>query len=146
VHNGATSYHLRQLADVGLVREDAGLAKGRERWWRAAHDVSSWRETDFAGDKDATAAAYWLLRYQLNRLVDHTEGWLTRAADAPPAWQAAAEMSDYLVTLSPAQLTELTGELDAVLEKHRRAAAGQPAADAEQVLVYLLAFPRGGRP
>ncbi|WP_035738627.1 ArsR/SmtB family transcription factor [Glycomyces arizonensis] len=30
---GTTSYHLRVLADAGLVREIPERAKGRERWW-----------------------------------------------------------------------------------------------------------------
>ena len=41
-NTGATSYHLRQLAEVGLVAEDPDLGTGRQRWWRARHDVSSW--------------------------------------------------------------------------------------------------------
>jgi DNA-binding transcriptional ArsR family regulator len=33
---GLTSYHLRELARFGLVEEVPELARGRERWWRAA--------------------------------------------------------------------------------------------------------------
>jgi DNA-binding transcriptional ArsR family regulator len=32
---GTTSYHLRQLAEAGLITEAPECAKGRERWWRA---------------------------------------------------------------------------------------------------------------
>lgn len=36
-HNtGTTSYHLRQLAQAGLITEIPERAKGRERWWRTA--------------------------------------------------------------------------------------------------------------
>src|SRR5688572_10834361 len=31
--SGATSYHLRQLARHGFVREVEGRGTGRERWW-----------------------------------------------------------------------------------------------------------------
>ena len=34
-NTGATSYHLRQLAEVGLVAEDVDRGTGRQRWWRA---------------------------------------------------------------------------------------------------------------
>src|SRR4051812_49756154 len=33
-NTGATSYHLRKLASVGLVEETEG-GRGKERWWRA---------------------------------------------------------------------------------------------------------------
>ncbi|HWH01466.1 MAG TPA: helix-turn-helix domain-containing protein, partial [Pilimelia sp.] len=36
-NTGAASYHLRQLAGAGLVAEETGRGRGRERWWRAAH-------------------------------------------------------------------------------------------------------------
>jgi DNA-binding transcriptional ArsR family regulator len=35
--SGTTSWHLRQLADAGLVEEDSHRGNRRERWWRAAH-------------------------------------------------------------------------------------------------------------
>lgn len=33
-NTGTTSYHLRVLADAGVIEEVPGLANGRERWWR----------------------------------------------------------------------------------------------------------------
>src|ERR687887_279452 len=35
LNTGATSYHLRELADHGFVEEVPEQAHGRERWWRA---------------------------------------------------------------------------------------------------------------
>ena len=32
--SGATSYHLRVLADAGVIEEDDTRGNGRERWWR----------------------------------------------------------------------------------------------------------------
>ncbi|WP_084533117.1 winged helix-turn-helix domain-containing protein [Nocardia fusca] len=34
-NTGATSYHLRQLAQHGFIEEAPELAKGNERWWRS---------------------------------------------------------------------------------------------------------------
>src|SRR6478609_3575831 len=53
-NTGATSYHLRKLASVGLV-EETGQGRGRERWWRAATEMHAWTERDVAGDPDAEA-------------------------------------------------------------------------------------------
>ncbi len=33
-NTGTTSYHLRVLADAGIIEEVPGRANGRERWWR----------------------------------------------------------------------------------------------------------------
>jgi predicted ArsR family transcriptional regulator len=35
LNTGATSYHLRELADHGFVEEVPERGRGRERWWRA---------------------------------------------------------------------------------------------------------------
>jgi DNA-binding transcriptional ArsR family regulator len=35
-NSGIMSYHLRQLAEYGFVREVTGRGHGRERWWQAA--------------------------------------------------------------------------------------------------------------
>src|SRR6187401_1254603 len=55
-NSGATSYHLRQLADVGLVEDDPERSTGRDRAWRAAHDMTSWHSTDYDDDPDGRAA------------------------------------------------------------------------------------------
>lgn len=34
-NTGATSYHLRQLAEHGFIEEAPELAKGKGRWWRS---------------------------------------------------------------------------------------------------------------
>ena len=144
-NTGATSYHLRQLAEVGLVAEDAGAGHGRERWWRAAHDLSSWRRGAFAGDEDAIAAVDWLNSYALNHLVENVEAWLRTEDDEPAEWRDAADLSDYLLTVDAARLHALTTELHAVVERHRREAAAAPAEGARQVLLYLYGLPRAER-
>ena len=41
LNTGATSYHLRQLAQHGFVVEDAERGNARDRWWKAAHRMTS---------------------------------------------------------------------------------------------------------
>ena len=127
-NTGATSYHLRQLAEVGLVAEDAGAGHGRERWWRAAHDVTSWERDNFAGDPDAQAASDWLTSNFAHQLAERIEDWNAGVADEPEAWRSAAVFSDYIMRLGPDQLTAMLGELDAVIERWRAAepGAGRP--------------------
>src|SRR3954453_7378222 len=46
LNTGATSYHLRQLAQHGFIEEDTERGNARDRWWRAAHEST---RTDFEG-------------------------------------------------------------------------------------------------
>ena len=141
-NTGATSYHLRQLAEVGLVAEDESAGRGRERWWRAAHDMSSWQRDAFAGDLDAMEAADWLDSFALQRFLARAQRWQQVRPDEPPAWRAAAGFSDYFLHLGPEQLSALTAELGTVIERYRALGETEPGPDARQVLLYLYAVPR----
>lgn len=137
-NSGATSYHLRQLAEVGLVEEDASRGQGRERWWRAAHDVSSWRADDYKDDPDAAAAAAWMESYWLRRFVDNAETWQRERDDYSSEWRDAATFSDYWLELSAEQLRAMSEEIDGVIERYRTAA---PSPDKRNVLFYVYGFP-----
>src|SRR5262245_50452905 len=92
-NTGATSYHLRRLASVGLVTEtDDG--KGRERWWRASTDQHEWTDADVAGDPEAAAASDWLKRHSLRAFLARHEGWLDAAEAWPIAWRMAGDAGD----------------------------------------------------
>jgi DNA-binding transcriptional ArsR family regulator len=55
-HNtGVTSYHLRVLADAGVIEELPERAHGRERWWRAI--PADLREPDYDSLSPADRAA-----------------------------------------------------------------------------------------
>jgi predicted ArsR family transcriptional regulator len=140
-NTGATSYHLRQLADVGLVAEEAGSGRGRERWWRSAHDVTSWERDAYAGDPDATAAADWLTSTFARQLAERVEDWNHRLPDEPAEWRSATRFSDYILHLGPDQLAAMTKELDGVVERWRRETEAGRAPDARQVLLYLYPVP-----
>ncbi|MBQ0897494.1 helix-turn-helix domain-containing protein [Micromonospora purpureochromogenes] len=141
-NTGATSYHLRQLAEVGLVVEDPDRGTGRQRWWRAAHDVTSWEPTDFDDDPDARAAIDWIHRDQVRLLVEHAEHWFAVEHEWSPAWRDALGMGDVFMTVPPARLDALKQELWQVLERyHREADAGDPDPQARGVQVFVAAYP-----
>jgi DNA-binding transcriptional ArsR family regulator len=140
-NTGATSYHLRQLAEAGLVEEDEGSGRGRERWWRARHDVTSWERDDYAGDPDATAAADWLTSQFAMRMAERVEEWNRGVGGESPEWRAAVRFSDWILRLDAAQLTGMTAELEEVVERWRRATTESPSPDAREVLLYLYPVP-----
>ena len=141
-NTGATSYHLRQLADVGLVAEEQRPGRGRERWWRSAHDVTSWQRDNYAGDADATAAADWLEGQVLRSFVESAEAWQRALDDEPPEWRQAANFSDYWLDLSPEQLTALQADLDEVIGRYREAG---PGPGARRVILYMYGLPKVGK-
>jgi DNA-binding transcriptional ArsR family regulator len=140
-NTGATSYHLRKLASVGLV-EETGEGRGRERWWRAATEMHGFTQRDVAYDADGRAAADWLRRYYLRSFVDRFEHWLDIHETWPMDWQEVADASDYLLRLSPTRLAELEAEASALFARYRN--PDPEDRDARQVEVHLHAFPIEG--
>jgi DNA-binding transcriptional ArsR family regulator len=142
-NTGATSYHLRKLASVGLV-EETGEGHGRERPWRAATEMHSFTQRDVAYDPDAIAAADWLRRYYLRSFVDRFQAWLDVHESWPMDWQEVGDASDFLLRVSPRRLAELKAEVDALIERYRDPDPDDP--DARAVEFDVHAFPLGREP
>jgi DNA-binding transcriptional ArsR family regulator len=140
-NTGATSYHLRQLAEVGLVVEEDRAGGGRQRWWRAAHEMSSWQRTGYDDDPDARAAVVWLETFQVNRFVEQAEAWQRAVSSEPAEWRDSGGLSDYLLNLDPAQVRAMTDEVEAVIERYARI---EPGPGARPVSAYLAALPKPG--
>ena len=137
-NSGATSYHLRQLADAGLVEDDPDRSNGRDRWWRSVHDATWWRSTDYDDDPDARAADDWLVRRQAHVSNGWLNDWLDGRDEWTPEWRDAADLSDYHLDLTASGLRALMDDLRAVADRYRDA----PAEDgAERVTLLLQAFP-----
>jgi DNA-binding transcriptional ArsR family regulator len=137
-NTGATSYHLRKLAEVGLV-SDTGDGQGKERIWQATTDSHGWDNSDFADDEDARSALGWLVREYHRGFDQGYSHWLDVADSWPAAWQSVSGMHDSWVTLTPPQARAMLEELDAVIQKYRRAPSDDPQARRQQV--YVVAFP-----
>lgn len=137
-NTGATSYHLRRLASVGLV-EETDEGRGRERWWRASTQSHGWTERDVAGDPDAEAASDWLKRHYLRSFVERYERWLDAAQDAPLEWRVAAESGDALLHLTPDGLRAFEADLIALLDRYRDPSPDDP--EARHVEVHYHTFP-----
>ena len=137
-NSGATSYHLRKLAEVGLV-VDTGEGDGKRRVWAASADFTVFEPSDFEGDEDAEAAFGWLERDWLRHFADKFGRWLELRPAWPRAWGDAAGMGDTMVVATPEQLTAMTAEIDEVIQRYRRVGQGNP--EAKRVAVYVSAYP-----
>lgn len=141
--SGATSYHLRMLARYGFVEDDPTRRRGRERWWRAAHEFTEWSPAGFLDAEPGEAEA---ARQFMRRVVGDYARWQARWIDELESWDGdwrdASEMSDLALRLTPAQLKSLRDELLATILRYRD--AGPDGEDAERVMVLLQAFPQRG--
>jgi DNA-binding transcriptional ArsR family regulator len=138
--SGATSYHLRQLAAYGFVEDDPERGgAGRQRWWRSTHAYTEWRDTDFIYDPELRGVLDDWLHLMLRAQLSRVETWLAERAEWDKSWVEAADLGDWTLQLTAAQVTALREELHAVLRRYH----GPPAVPgAEQVVVNLHLFPR----
>lgn len=137
-NSGATSYHLRRLAEVGLVA-DTGEGDGRRRVWAAASGRVDVSPSELGDDEDAASAIGWLERDWLRHFTEKVGRWLEVRSAWPARWRDAAGMHDHLVVVSAEQLTAMHEELREVLERYRRAGQGNP--DAKRIAAYLTFYP-----
>jgi DNA-binding transcriptional ArsR family regulator len=113
---GQTSYHLRQLERHGLVEDDPGRGKGRERWWRSrSFQVDA---TQLAGDPVLGPAAQAVLSSVAHSRTEALDRWLGMATTAPAQWREASLHSQTTLHLTPDEARELDDELLAVLERY----------------------------
>lgn len=133
-NSGATSYHLRKLAEVGLVRDAGGT--GRRRVWEASSED---RLLDVGDSEDDDAALDWLARDYVAHFTDKAQQWLTDAPEWPLSWQEAAGLDDALVLVTDEQLAALRDEMADLLARYRRVGAGNP--QAKRVTFYTCPLP-----
>lgn len=139
-NTGATSYHLRRLAEVGLV-EDTGTGTGRRRVWRASPGAGE-PAPDASGpplDEDDQAAARWLALDYAEHFHGRVAAWVRDRDDWPPPWSELCGLEDHQVQVTGEQLAALRAELLEVLARYRRLGQGNPLA--RRVVVYTCALP-----
>ena len=113
--SGATSYHLRQLEAYGLVGEHR--RDGRERWWQALHQMTSWDPAELVKQPGGLEANSQMQRLQIEAMGRQLRAWAEGGNVHGPQWAAVAGLSDYVLRLTPAQTRECTDELYAVLDR-----------------------------
>jgi DNA-binding transcriptional ArsR family regulator len=142
LNTGATSYHLRQLAEHGFIEEDTERGDARDRWWRAAHQ-STRAGLRFDDADEAESAESYLQSVAMM----YTEALMQAVAERrylPLPWQQASTTSDWHLRLTPEraeQLTDALAELVDSWSEHEEPADAEGAAD---FVVNLNAFPRPG--
>ncbi|MEV3992861.1 helix-turn-helix domain-containing protein [Streptomyces sp. NPDC049837] len=138
--SGATSYHLRQLASHGFVEDAPERGKGRERWWQAVHQGTSWDASIFDEQDPETRGAVNVFMHEIATIHgQELSTWIGTMRDWPAEWVRNADLSDFTLRLGPLQVRELSEQLHALINSYRDA---EPAQDATKVRLHLHAFPQ----
>ena len=141
LNTGATSYHLRQLAQHGFVEEDVERGNGRDRWWRAAHRTTT---TDTAGPAEQEARD--TLDAYLQSVVVVTTERLQRSVEElpllPEEWRDATTYSDWVVALTPRRARAVIEMLMATIQDVDEEDGDDEAAP---FVLQLNAFPYPGK-
>ncbi|MRX43450.1 winged helix-turn-helix domain-containing protein [Agromyces kandeliae] len=139
---GSVSYHVSTLAKHGFVEEAPELARDRrERWWRAAHEMTSWDTVEFLEDPARHAASEALRRTVLESYHRELLAALDAEAGLEPEWIAPTDSSDGAAHLTLEEFRELSADLAAVRDKwwaRRR----EPAEGTRLVRWMTHVFPR----
>ena len=141
--SGATSYHLRQLAEHGFIEDAPERGKGRERWWKAVGEgISMDEELYQSPDSAVRGAADLLLQELVNHHTRELSTWLSTRDRWLPRWSDhAMDMSDWTLRLTPERSRELIGKMHELLNSYRASEAAEDDPEAEQVRLHTHVFP-----
>ncbi len=147
-HVGASpssaSWHLRHLAEHGLVEDAPGDGRGRQRWWQAVG-----KGFRFSGGDDPSAYR------QLMDLMEDAEGDLVSRwrhevlPTLPLEWTAATSRWNTRIRATPEELQEIDDAIEALLtpyvERQSAHASGDDSGpdDARSVRVLRYTMPEG---
>ncbi|MDW4905212.1 helix-turn-helix domain-containing protein [Streptomyces sp. ADMS] len=140
--SGATSYHLRQLAVHGFVEDAPGHGKGRERWWKAAHEGVQFDDALLRDpDPVVRGAADLFLHEVANSHTREISTWLGNPHDWADAWKRSSDLSDMTLRLTPEQALELIHRMHELVDSYRAQAPAEGTPEAETVRVHTHVFP-----
>ncbi|MFD2469560.1 ArsR/SmtB family transcription factor [Amycolatopsis silviterrae] len=136
--SGTTSWHLRQLAETGLVVEDPDRGSKRERWWRAAQDSTRMSTTDFADDPHMAGPLMTFLHQLVDRRYREQAQFVAELPRWSDAWRDSATLSSAQLSLTADETRRMVQEIEAVIDQYRRPASPGD----EPVITHWAAFPR----
>ena len=137
---GNASHHLKVLAAAGLVEEAPELARDRrERWWRLVSAGTRWSRRDLV-DQAAVTAAEEAEALVVRRQQERVRDWLANA-DTDAEWDDAAFATQHWMRLSPAELSELTGQVLELFGRWSNREVPDDGIHREPVFAFARAFP-----
>ena len=144
LNTGATSYHLRQLAQHGFIVDDETRGNGRDRWWQAAHASTrtSLEKYPDPADKEALDAYLQTVVVVYTQMLQQA---VEERSTLPDEWRKAWTVSDWRCRLNPEQAERLINAVSDLIEEFEQEEE-LPADDPTGVPYTMMfqAFPRPG--
>lgn len=120
-NTGSTSYHLRILADAGVIEEVPGQTNGRERWWRTFPTDLREPDYDSLSPDDRAALDEWRAT-QIPGELDLVNRFI-RDVRKHGAWARSSRANGYYTT---EDLDAFFNDYMALLRKHGHTAEDAP--------------------
>lgn len=140
-NTGATSYHLRQLAEHGFIEEAPELAKGKERWWRSPPKDLRYR-LDKSQSPEMRELLEGLVAQYITEDVETFQRFLAEREELGE-WGDVMPFSRGAVYATREELEAFCEEYLALLKRFQAThAEGRPGA--RRVLTRFIAFPAPG--
>jgi len=143
LNTGATSYHLRQLAEHGFIEEDPERGDARDRWWKAAHQSTRANLDARTSEEEAESSEAYLHTVALmytETLMQHAE----ERRYLPAPWREASTTSDWHLRLTPARAEELVDTLARLVDQWSEDEDDESTPGTGNFVINLNAFPRPG--
>ncbi|GAA1961717.1 ArsR/SmtB family transcription factor [Agromyces allii] len=141
--SGSISYHLGTLAKHGFVVPAPERERdGRERWWKSAHEMTTWHPEQYSGDPERREASEAMRRTVLESYHRELLDALDAELSLEPEWVEASDSSDGAARLTLDEMRELAADLSAVHDKWW-AVGREPREGARTVRWMTHVFPRG---
>ncbi|WP_227998042.1 winged helix-turn-helix domain-containing protein [Nocardia australiensis] len=140
-NTGATSYHLRQLAEHGFIEEAPELAKGKERWWRSPPKDLRYR-MDREQSPELRELMEGLVAQHIAEDIEMFQRFEAQRAELGE-WADIMPFSRGAIYATPAELEEFFEDYLTLL-KSFQATHQQDRPGARRVLTRFLAFPAPG--
>ncbi|MFF0084591.1 ArsR/SmtB family transcription factor [Streptomyces canus] len=139
--SGATSYHLRQLAEYGFIADAPEHGKGRERWWKAVDQGLAFDTTEFDGaGPELRGMAEIFLHEVAATHARELSNWLHTRERWSKGWNHATDMSDATLQLTPELGAELVTKMHALINDYRGRVTDEDPGS-EQVRIHTHLFP-----
>ncbi|ROQ69666.1 ArsR family transcriptional regulator [Streptomyces sp. 840.1] len=140
------SYHLRKLADHGLIEAAEGPGRdGRERWWQPASKGLRFHDEDFSDAPEKAATHTAVSRLSFDQHIELYRRFLDAYRSWTPPWRKSSFTSEYLARLNPEELSSLERELHAVINRYEEQGRARDEAgdteNRENVALHLYGFP-----
>lgn len=103
LNTGATSYHLRQLAQHGFITDDPERGNARERWWKATHSVTNIKKDSLPDDTEGRETVDAALQSVVAYYTEMLQQAMAERPLLPDEWREASTFSDHVARLTSKQ-------------------------------------------